>query len=57
MAVKQASAILKDPAQKADWEHRYASYRKHYRASSSARYYSTLRGFIIASLSSQLKTE
>ena len=29
MAVKQASAILKDPAQKAEWERRYASYRKH----------------------------
>jgi len=53
MAVKQASAILNDPEQRTDWERRYASYRKHYRASSSARYYSTLRGFIIASLKSQ----
>ena len=49
-AVKQTSAILKDPVQKADWERRYAAYRKHYRASSSSHYYSTLRGFIIASL-------
>ncbi len=57
MAVKQASAILKDPEQKADWERRYASYRKHYRASSSARYYSTLRGFIIATLNAELKGE
>ena len=56
MAVKQASAILKDPEQKADWERRYASYRKHYRASSSAHYYSTLRGFIIASLNAELKS-
>ena len=57
MAVKQASAILKDPVQKADWERRYASYRKHYRASSSAHYYSTLRGFIIATLNAELKGE
>jgi len=57
MAVKQASAILKDPEQKAEWERRYASYRKHYRASSSARYYSTLRGFIIATLNAELKGE
>ena len=56
MAVKQASAILNDPAQRADWERRYASYRKHYRASSSARYYSTLRGFIIATLNAELKS-
>ena len=49
-AVKQASAILKDPVQKADWERRYTAYRKHYRTSSSSHYYSTLRGFIIASL-------
>ena len=56
MAVKQASAILKDPEQKADWERRYTSYRKHYRASSSARYYSTLRGFIIATLNAELKS-
>ena len=55
MAVKQASAILKDSAQKAEWERRYASYRKHYRASSSARYDSTLRGFIIATLNAELK--
>ena len=56
MAVKQASAILKDPEQKADWERRYASYRKHYRASSSSHYYSTLRGFIIATLNAELKS-
>ena len=49
--------ILNDPAQRADWERRYASYRKHYRASSSARYYSTLRGFIIATLNAELKGE
>ena len=55
MAVKQTSAILSDPAQRADWERRYASYRKHYRSSSSTRYYSTLRGFIIASLNAALK--
>ena len=55
MAVKQASVILNDPAQRTEWERRYASYRKHYRSSSSARYYSTLRGFIIASLNSTLK--
>ena len=53
MAVKQASVILNDPAQRADWERRYASYRKHYRSSSSARYYSTLRGFIIATLNTR----
>lgn len=52
MAVKQASAILKDPEQKADWERRYAAYRKHYRHSSSHKFYSTLRGFIIATLKS-----
>ena len=57
MAVKQASAILKDPEQRADWERRYASYRKHYRASSSSHYYSTLRGFIIATLNAELKGE
>ena len=57
MAVKQASAILKDPEQKADWERRYASYRKHFRASSSSHYYSTLRGFIIATLNAELKGE
>ena len=57
MAVKQASAILKDPEQKADWERRYSSYRKHYRASSSSHYYSTLRGFIIATLNAELKGE
>ena len=57
MAVKQASAVLKDPAQKAEWERRYSSYRKHYRSSSSARYYSTLRGFIIATLNAELKGE
>ena len=57
MAVKQASVILKDPEQKADWERRYASYRKHYRASSSSHYYSTLRGFIIATLNAELKGE
>ena len=53
MAVKQASVILNDPTQRTEWERRYASYRKHYRSSSSARYYSTLRGFIIASLNTQ----
>lgn len=31
MAVKQASAILKDPALRAEWEKRYADYRKHFR--------------------------
>lgn len=55
IAVKQTSAILNDPEQRADWERRYASYRKHYRSSSSARYYSTLRGFIIATLNAELK--
>ena len=55
MAVKQASAILKDPAQKAEWELRYAAYRKHYRHSSSRKFYSTLRGFIIATLNVELK--
>ena len=30
-AVKQASAILKDPALRAEWEKRYADYRKHFR--------------------------
>ena len=55
MASKQASVILNEPAQRADWERRYAYYRKHYRASSSSRYYSTLRGFIIASLNTALK--
>jgi hypothetical protein len=48
---------LLHPEQKADWERRYASYRKHYRSSSSARYYSTLRGFIIATLNAELKGE
>ena len=57
MAVKQASAILNNPDQRTEWERRYASYRKHYRSSSSARYYSTLRGFIIASLNAELKGE
>jgi len=56
MAVKQASAILNNPDQRAGWERRYASYRKHYRSSSSARYYSTLRGFIIATLNAELKS-
>ena len=55
MASKQASVIINDPAQKADWERRYASYRKHYRASSSARPYASLRGFIIATLNAALK--
>jgi len=31
MAVKQASAILKDPTLRAEWEKRYADYRKHFR--------------------------
>ena len=30
-AVRQASVILKDPALRAEWEKRYADYRKHFR--------------------------
>lgn len=56
-AVRQASAILKAPTLRAEWEKRYADYHKHYRASSSSHYYSTLRGFIIATLNAELKGE
>ena len=57
LAVKQASVILKDSDQKAEWEHRYAAYRKHYRQSSSRKFYSTLRGFIIATLNAEQKQQ
>jgi len=60
MAVKQATTILKDPEQKADWERRYAAYRKHFRRHAPTpqnpkpnnHFCSTLRGFIISTLKS-----
>ena len=58
MAVKQASAILKDPALRAEWEKRYAEYRKHFRHHAPTpqtpkpnnHFCTTLRGFIISTL-------
>ncbi|MBR0310516.1 MAG: hypothetical protein IJQ97_06495 [Paludibacteraceae bacterium] len=57
-AVKQASAILKDPALRTEWERRYANYRKHFRHHAPTpqnpkpnnHFCSTLRGFIISTL-------
>lgn len=57
-AVRQASAILKDPSLRAEWEKRYADYRKHFRhhaqtpqkTKTNNHFCTTLRGFIISSL-------
>lgn len=59
-AVKQASAILRDPALREEWEKRYAAYRKHFRIQAPTpanpnpknHFCSTLRGFIISTLKS-----
>jgi hypothetical protein len=57
-AVKQASMILKDPELRAQWEKKYADYRKHFRHRAPTpenpkpnnHFCTTLRGFIISSL-------
>ncbi len=59
-AVRQASVILKDPALRAEWEKRYADYRKHFRHHAPTpqnpkpnnHFCTTLRGFIISTLKS-----
>ena len=59
-AVRQASVILKDPTLRAEWEKRYADYRKHFRYHAPTpenpkpnnHFCTTLRGFIISTLKS-----
>ena len=65
-AVKQCKSEMSDPERLAYWQDRYSQYTKaankhlaransKYLGTTSVKYYSTLRGFIIASLSAQLK--
>ena len=66
-AVKQCKTEMSDPDRLAYWQNRYTQYckaaNKHlaranakFLGTTSDRFYSTLRGFIIASLSAQLKS-
>ena len=59
---------MSDPDRLAHWQDRYIQYRKaankhvvranaKFLGTASEKFYSTLRGFIIASLSAQLKSE
>ena len=65
-AVKQCKSEMSDPERLAYWQDRYNQYTKaankhlaranaKYLGNTSVKYYSTLRGFIIASISAQLK--
>ena len=67
-AVKQCKSEMSNPERLAYWQDRYIQYckaaNKHvaranakFLGTTSDRFYSTLRGFIIASLSAQLRTE
>ena len=56
-AVRQASVILKDEVLRAEWEERFREYRRQDQVSASGKYYSTLRGFIIAKLNAEMKRE
>ena len=67
-AVKQCKTEMYDPERLAFWQERYAQYNKLARrnpikanmqfiGTKTDKYYVTLRGFIIASLSIQLRTE
>ena len=67
-AVKQCKAEMADPERLAYWQDRYAQYAKLARrnpvkanakfvGTSTDKYYLTLRGFIIASLSASLRAE
>ncbi|MCQ2343224.1 MAG: hypothetical protein MJZ75_07060 [Paludibacteraceae bacterium] len=51
-AVTQASIILKDETKKAEWQAQYDTYLSdnHKNTNSSAKIYTTLRGYIIAQL-------
>ncbi len=55
-AVNQSKTVLSDPAQRAEYESKYkahkAFFRRHPR--SQNKYYSTLRGFVIAQLAQQI---
>lgn len=65
-AVRQCKSEMSDPERLAYWQDRYLQYRKaankhveranaKFLGTTSDKFYSTLRGFIIASLSAQLK--
>ena len=65
-AVKQCKSEMSDPERLAYWQDRYNQYTKaankhlaranaKFIGNTSVKYYSTLRGFIIASISAQLK--
>ena len=65
-AVKQCKSEMSDPDRLAYWQDRYNQYTKaankhlaranaKFLGTTSVKYYSTLRGFIIASISAQLK--
>jgi hypothetical protein len=65
-AVRQCKLEMQDPERLAYWQDRYLRYRKaaakhvgransQFLGTTSDKFYSTLRGFIIASLSAQLK--
>ena len=67
-AVRLCKTEMSDPARLAYWQERYIQYRKaatkhvsrantRFLGTPSDNYYSTLRGFIIASLSAKLKAE
>ena len=67
-AVKQCKIEMTDSERLAYWQDRYIQYRKaanrhipranaKFLGTTSDKYYSTLRGFIIASLSAQLRAE
>lgn len=66
-AVKQCKSDMSDQERLAYWQYRYIQYRKaankhvaranaNFLGTTSDKFYSTLRGFIIASLSAQLKS-
>ena len=66
-AVAQCKTEMTDPGRLAFWQDRYVQYNKlarrnparanaHFIGTKSDKYYSTLRGFIIASLSVQLRS-
>lgn len=68
MRTKTCKMEMSDPDRLAYWQDRYILYRKaankhvvrantKFLGTASDKYYSTLRGFIIASLSAQLKSE
>ncbi len=54
-AVKQCKTEMADPDRLAYWQDRYAQHCKDVRRHPDTKFYSTLRGFIIASLSTSLR--